>query len=180
MDSEKLEKALNGAPPEIDEFIRSTVKRLDVINGDFEEQLLDRELWSSVDLLQNMGIQHHALFEDVIDQIQSGADVEDLKDRVRQGRVDLGDWLFARFKDISLLESPNTAAVEVFEHYLEATEKLCENVPQEEITLNQHRDLLRTDSADSKLLGYVKGLKRFMGNALGIRFKRTLSPRFLV
>ena len=151
VDSEKLEKALNGAPPEIDEFIRSTVKRLDVINGDFEEQLLDRELWSSVDLLQNMGIQHHALFEDVIDQIQSGADVEDLKDRVRQGRVDLGDWLFARFKDISLLESPNTAAVEVFEHYLEATEKLCENVPQEEITLNQHRDLLRPDSADSKL-----------------------------
>ena len=135
---------------------------------------------SSVDLLQNMGIQHHALFEDVIEQIQSGADVEDLKDRVRHGRVDLGDWLFSRFKDISLLESPNTAAVEVFEHYLEATKKLCENVPQEEITLNQHRDLLRTDSADSKLLGYVKGLKRFMGNALGIRFKRTLSPRFLV
>ena len=40
MDSEKLEKALSGAPPEIDDFIRSTVERLDVINGDFEEQLL--------------------------------------------------------------------------------------------------------------------------------------------
>ena len=180
MDSEKLEKALNGAPPEIDEFIRSTVKRLDVINGDFEEQLLDRELWSSVDLLQNMGIQHHALFEDVIDQIQSGADVEVLKDRVRQGRVGLGDWLFARFKDISLLESPNTAAVEVFEHYLEAAKKQCENVPQEEITLIQHEDLFRADSADSKLLGYVKGLKRFMGTALDIQFKRNLSPRLLV
>ena len=77
-----------------------------------------------------MGIKHHALFEEVIGQIQSGAEVEVVKDRIRRGRVALGDWLFARFKDISLLESPNTAAVEVFEHYLEAISKQCEAVVQ--------------------------------------------------
>ena len=89
-----IEKALSGAPPEVEEFVRSIVRQLEVVNGDFEEQLLDRELWSSVDLLQNMGIKHHALFDEVIGQIQSGAEVEVVKDRVRRGRVALGDWLF--------------------------------------------------------------------------------------
>ena len=48
---EKIEKALIGAPPEVEEFVLSIVNQLEVVNGDFEEQLLDRELWSSVDLL---------------------------------------------------------------------------------------------------------------------------------
>ena len=49
---ENIEKALSDAPPEVEEFVRSIFKQLEVVNGDFEEQLLDRELWSSVDLLQ--------------------------------------------------------------------------------------------------------------------------------
>ena len=174
-----IEEALSGAPPEVEEFVRSIVKQLEVVNGDFVEQLLDRELWSSVDLLQNMGIKHHALFDEVIEQILSGAEVEAVKDRIRRGRVALGDWLFARFKDVSLLESPNTAAVEIFEHYLDAVGKQCEAVAQGELSLIQHEALFKTETGDSALRGGIKGLKRFMRFRLGIQFKRIIVPSYL-
>ena len=176
---EKIEKALIGAPPEVEEFVLSIVKQLEVVNGDFEEQLLDKELWSSVDLLQNMGIKHHALFDEIIGQIQSGAEVEVVKDRVRRGRVALGDWLFARFKDVSLLVSPNTAAVEVFEHYLEAASKQCEAVAQGELSLIQHEALFKTDFGDSTFLRGMKNLKRFVRSQLGIQLKRIIVPSLL-
>ena len=116
-----------------------------------------------------MGIKHHALFDEVIEQIQSGAEVEVLKGQIRQGRVALGDWLFARFKDISLLESPNSpAAVEVFEHYLEAISKQCEAVVQGELFLIHHEALFKADADDSTLRGGIKSLKRFMRSKLGI------------
>ena len=36
-----IEKALSDATPEVEEFVRSIVRQLEVVNGDFEEQLLD-------------------------------------------------------------------------------------------------------------------------------------------
>ena len=175
----KIEKALSGAPPEVEKFVRSIVKHLEVANGDFEEQLLDRELWSSVDLLQNMGIKHHALFDEVIEQIQLGSEVDILKDQIRRGRVALGDWLYARFKDISLLESPNTAAVEIFEHYLEVVSKKCEAVVQGELSLIQHEALFETDTGDSAFRRGMKSLKQFMRSRLGVQFKRVIVPSFI-
>jgi hypothetical protein len=76
--------------------------QLDTATGDFEERLLDQELWSSVDLLQNIGLKNHQLLEDVVASISAGASSEDLKTRIRDGRVEIGDWLFARFKNIAV------------------------------------------------------------------------------
>lgn len=179
MQTKKIAQSMQGVPDEIQNIIGPIVQRIGVINGDFEEQLLDQELWASVDLLQNMGIKHHQLFEDIIARIEQGQPSEELKSCVRQGRVAIGDWLFSRFKDISQLDSPNSGALRAFELYLSQLDALCALNSTSSISLRQHDALFKRLSSDSGYTAGVKWLKRNLHSRFGIHFTRQLNPQLI-
>ncbi|MFT5090629.1 MAG: hypothetical protein ACI8PG_005010, partial [Planctomycetota bacterium] len=57
-----IENELMVLPESVAKLARDLGGQLEIANGDFEESLLDQELWASVDLLETIGIKHHQLF----------------------------------------------------------------------------------------------------------------------
>lgn len=174
-----LEQELIGLPEPVAKLAHKLAADLEVTNGDFEETLLDQELWSSVDLLQNIGIKHHQLFNDVAAQIAAGEPIDEVKVRVRDGRADIGDWLFSRFKDIAAQEIPNEGAVRAFDHYLDQLEKICSSFQSAPIVVDQHAALLVREDDDRLLQAINKWLKKQLHSLLKVRYQRRFSPREL-
>ncbi|MFT7691418.1 MAG: hypothetical protein ACI8P2_000033 [Candidatus Latescibacterota bacterium] len=174
-----IENELMVLPESVAKLARDLGGQLEIANGDFEESLLDQELWASVDLLETIGIKHHQLFNDVASHISSGESVDKLKGRVRAGRADIGDWLFLRFKDIAVQESPNEGAMRAFDHYLDQLGKICATYDDAPITVEQHAALFVRESDDRIVQVANKWLKRQLSTLLNIRYQRHFSPRAL-
>jgi len=153
--------------------------QLDTTTGDFEERLLDQELWASVDLLQSIGIKNHQLLEDVVVSINAGASTEELKTRIRDGRAAIGDWLFIRFKNIAAQESPNEEAVRAFDQYLDQLQLACKTFAVAPITVEQHEALFVRMGDDSPLHALNKWAKRQLRRMFHLRFSRRFSPHEL-
>jgi len=179
IDNTALEKELASLPDPVAKLARVLGAQLEIANGDFEESLLDQELWSSVDLLQNIGIKHHQLFSSIAVRITSDEPIEELKVCVREGRADIGDWLFARFKDIAIQESPNKGAVRAFDYYLEQLGKISETVDNVPIVVEQHAPLFIREDDDRLVQVANKWLKRQLRELFSIRFSRRFSARDL-
>ncbi len=179
MDKGELERALIGFPQEVEQLAVALADKLQIANGDLEEQLLDEELWASVDLLQNIGIKHHQLFDEVADRIQRGESHDAIKDCVREGRIAIGDWLFQRFKDIAVGKDPNASARRAFENYLRALQHICKQSHSELLVVEQHAALFAPAQGDRWWVLLTKRYKRLLKRSLGVRFTRKFSPETL-
>ncbi len=174
-----LEQELAALPEAVAKLARELGAQLENTNGDFEENLLDQELWASVDLLQNIGIKHHQLFNDVAERIAANEPIDEVKVCVREGRADIGDWLFSRFKDIAVQEVPNEGAVRAFDTYLDQLEKVCASFAVAPIAVEQHAALLVREDGDRILQVANKWLKRQLNSLFNLRYQRRFSPRDL-
>jgi hypothetical protein len=174
-----LEQELLGLPDSVAKLAQNLAAQLEIANGDFEESLLDQELWASVDLLQNIGIKHHQLFNDVAARIASGEPIDEVKVCVREGRADIGDWLFSRFKDIAAQEIPNEGAVRAFSSYLEQLEKVSSIFAADPIVVDQHAALFLREDDDRMIQVVNKWLKRQLHALFKLRYQRRFSPRDL-
>lgn len=172
----ELQRALIGLPEEVGKLADGLAEKLQIANGDLEEQLLDEELWSSVDLLQNIGIKHHQLFDEVADHIRAGESRDAIKECVREGRIAIGDWLFNRFKDIAMGQDPNGGARRAFANYLQALEHICRESPSAMLIVEQHDALFAPARGDSWAVLLAKGIKRPLRTHMGMRFTRQFAP----
>lgn len=125
--------------PRLREIVQGLLDKLEELQDEFEETLLDQELWTSVDLLQNVGIQHHQVFAKLAEKIREpGVDADDIKDCLREGRTAFSEWLFDRFKNISTQASPTLVAEKAFETLLTGIHEVCHWLPLEPFTVLQH------------------------------------------
>ena len=68
------------------------------LQGDFEENQLNRELWTSVDLLENIGIENNLVFAELDRLLESGeTDPNNIKEALREGRARFSTWLYEQF-----------------------------------------------------------------------------------
>jgi len=119
------------------------------VQSAFEESLLDRELWISVDLLQSMGMQHHHFFASLLAQVQTpDVTTAGLKESVRRGRADFSQWLFGRLEAISTQMTAGQAAQAAFEEFCNGLQHLCIALPRRPLRLRLAIESLGNGTAD--------------------------------
>ena len=165
---------------ELERLVMPLIEKVEALQNEFEESLLDQELWTSVDLLQNVGLQHHQVFGALVDEIQKeDLGTDDFKAHLREGRTSFSEWLFDRFKHISAQISPTQGAQQAFDELLAKLEKVCQALQQSEISLVQHQELLVSSPRDALYVRAGKLVKRML-RKLGVsRFQRRFSFRRL-
>ena len=163
-----------------DRRLRGTVQglldKLIELQDEFEESLLDQELWTSVDLLQNVGIRHHQVFAQLAEKIQEpGIGADTIKDCLREGRTAFSEWLFDRFKNISTQESPTQVAEKAFEALLTGIREVCHALPAEPFAVLQHEKRVVSTPEDGWRVKAGKSLKRLLKRLGKKRFTRRFS-----
>jgi len=166
---------------ELADILRQLILKVKEYQAGFEESLLDQELWTSVDLLQNVGIQHHQMFGGLVDKSQEqDVDTEVFKALLREGRTAFSEWLFDRFKHISAQTGPTQGAQQAFEELFSSLEEICRSLQKSRITVTQHEELFAASPRDSLYVGWGKLAKRLRRRLGKKEFERRFSLRRLV
>jgi hypothetical protein len=160
--------------------IHSLIKQVISLQDEFEESLLDQELWTSVDLLQNVGIQHRQFFGGLDDKVrETEVTADELKRFVRQGRTAFSEWLFDRFKTIATQDSPTQGAVRAFDELFSRIDEICGSQPGERVIVSPEPGLFLGVADDSVYVRTGKLVKRLLRHLGKRRFPRRFSPREL-
>lgn len=168
------------AGQEVASAIQEVVEQAEAVQHAFEESLLAQELWPSVDLLQNMGIQHRKVFGELIGQIrQHLSTVDRLKESLREGRAAFSEWLFERLKEISAQANPAQKAQQAFQELFARLEEVCRSLPFHRFSVFQHEALFALSPRDSLYVAAGKQVKRLLRRLGKRRFRRSFSVRQL-
>jgi hypothetical protein len=153
--------------------------RVKEIQGDFEETQLNQELWSSVDLLENIGIQNNLVFKELDALLEQGeASVEQIKAALREGRARFSDWLFRHFENRAGQEESTAAIVDAFSRLFDRLADECSHMP-DHLDLPLEESHFAPTDTDSPLVQLGKAGKR-AGRGMGLKtFHRRFSPRNL-
>jgi hypothetical protein len=141
--------------------VQQVLDRFADLQAVFEESLLDQELWTSVDLLQSMGMQHHRIFSALEDQIREpDVTTQAIKDSLRQARTSFSEWLYERLKSMSSQTDPGKAAIAAFEAFFAGLDRICGSLGKDRFSIIQDASLLKSDLGDSLRVSLCKQGKR--------------------